>query len=314
MQRVTRPTVPWILLLVVLGGGGAYVLLRGAVAEQTVDESSSAVDPSGSVDPQATAERTPSQPPRLGPSAAVPTERVQGVWRFPGVEEVSAAETFERLMDRFSGEDRETLLRYYSELDDAAMVFSSREQYAWLIANGFPGPEDVLAAASTSEEDLRAYAAAGNAKALFFLVGRLADGLAAEREAGRFDREDMLLTDYPDRTWELRELGYQAAASGSPFVGYVLERLGAVSLGPGFDANMRFAGLHFASAMGDPRAIWSTQHIQGVDTGSVLITFGELQARAMERNPQMRRSPQTPFPIDSVTGNLYSAKKYPQSR
>jgi hypothetical protein len=327
VHAMTGRTALRAVLLMALIAAGTYIAVRepdSSDAAQNDARLASAKAPEDGapvVSPLAGKLSKPA-PPQAG--ATVHSEPVPFQWRFPGVDSVASAESFDELIDRYSGEERDLLLNYYGALDDAATVFSSREELVWLVANGFPMPEDVIAAASMSEEALRDLAAAGNAKATFFLIERIADQLGEELAAGRTVREWQPHADgtpaHLDKLDDLLELSDRAAASGSAFAGYLLERVASVRGARWDDGDFRFAALNWARTMGDGRAGWSLMEggaqgeFGGASPGGSLGEYLRIQSAALRRNPAvLDLRPRFPMP-DGPTSTLNRSQSLYRAR
>ena len=102
---------------------------------------------------------------------------------FPGLS-VPAASNWEELLAGLSPEARE-LVQAFADLYPEAYQFRTREQLEWMVAHGYPMPEEIVAARQMSMEDLLDKAISGdNLKAAMLARNRLIDEMLAEAEQG----------------------------------------------------------------------------------------------------------------------------------
>lgn len=164
------------------------------------------------------------------------------------------AGNFEELLARYSPAQQKVLKASYGSYDAEMMKFSTPEQLAWLKRRGFPMPEDVLAAKFLSDEQLKARADAGDAKAAAFLAERWMHRTTGNREAFVSGPASL----------ELALLQPEVVASGSPFGGYFYARAEAFKapmqhpdnphMAKIAAARSRVVGLAWAGLLGDGRA------------------------------------------------------------
>ena len=101
---------------------------------------------------------------------------------FPGLS-VPAASSWEELLAGLSPEERE-LAQAFADLYPEAYQFRTLEQLEWMVANGYPMPEEIIAARQMPLEDLVNRAMSGNVKAGMLARDRLLDELLAEAGDG----------------------------------------------------------------------------------------------------------------------------------
>lgn len=146
------------------------------------------------------------------------------------------------------------LLSRYAE----AYQYWSREQLEWMRNNGYPMPEDWVAAEKMTIEQLIALGRAGDAKAAMLAADRLLRQAVDNFEAGR----GPALNDSPERA-AMIDLEGRGSYQGncSPFYLYIdaryYEELSSVSPGSFSDSAVRQALVRYAvlSALGDRRAM-----------------------------------------------------------
>lgn len=164
----------------------------------------------------------------------------------------------EELWSGYTDEDQ-AIIRGFDSSHFNALTFVNEKQYEWMVRHGYPTPEEILAAAQMSTEELEARAAFGNVKAALFLADRyLAEAAALANDLTKAD--DPLDDDYAHLLEMAEEHGRAFARSGSAFAGYleanlIMERK---SRGPGTSlkspVEMAFKGFAFARRRGDRTA------------------------------------------------------------
>lgn len=166
------------------------------------------------------------------------------------------ARTYGELIGRYSEGQKKVIQEFYAGFTEAVpggteytfsgpFSFNSPEQLQWLVRNGYPTPDEVLAAASMSDEQLRKLSEAGNFKASVFLLDR-----KSVQAQGEF-RRDVVGSEDGRGGAEIQKLQSKVVSSGSPFGGYVLARRAKAN-----DARGQvLAGYALAAALGDSRAI-----------------------------------------------------------
>lgn len=88
-------------------------------------------------------------------------------FQFAGVTNVHTADSFKDWLAQFPEADRKTINAFADKVKFVYAV-NSPAQVAWMAEKGYPMPEDVIAASTMSDEDLRELAEHGSVKAGFF--------------------------------------------------------------------------------------------------------------------------------------------------
>lgn len=177
-------------------------------------------------------------------------------FQFPGVDEVPVVSSLEELLERYTPEQQEQILDFYRGFGgvqqgaskysvDNIFSFRTRKQLAWLVAAGFPTPDEVLLAGELSDVELRRLAERGNFKAMGFYLSDLppvaeipvVDLRAAIDMEIRFNR------------------------SGSPYAAYVAAKR-ALQDGQNDSA---LAAYKMAGFLGDSRALDYSHFLQAAD-------------------------------------------------
>ena len=241
-----------------------------------------------------------SEPPRSGDTApAVPTQSghpdsrenagdVTG-WieipqnlRFRGLVSVERSSSWETRLAKFSGRDQNYLNamndRYYGSIS-----FDSAEQQQRLIAQGFPMPEEWLAARDTTDAELERLAKAGNTKARMFQVDRVSERMApvlAERGLRDTPEDKELFRLFTDATQMAESL---LRETQSPFAAYLAGRV--FSAGTQGNRPEAMAGaFQLAKELGDPRADEFRSDFMawhpGMDAESVMVYYASFKGTA----------------------------------
>ena len=82
------------------------------------------------------------------------------------------AKNDEELRNSYGGTDRLTMDEFYKKFDQNIISFKSQDQYDWLVKNGYPMPEEVVAGYKMSIDDLGKLVDEGNVKASYFYLMR----------------------------------------------------------------------------------------------------------------------------------------------
>lgn len=167
---------------------------------------------------------------------------------------IKAAPSWNARLAELSDSDRD----YMKRVDDrylGILQFRDADEQRRLIAQGYPMPEEWLAARDLSDEDLAAMADAGDVNAKLFLADRISERLAPIQASRRPDVEPALpendiITGFArSNTAALQAL----RASDSPFAAYVYGR--TLSAGTwGAPPEPVAAGIALARDRGDDRA------------------------------------------------------------
>ncbi|MGA7296726.1 MAG: hypothetical protein WBW92_04345 [Rhodanobacteraceae bacterium] len=172
-------------------------------------------------------------------------------YQFGGVTRVQTWRDFEDWMSRFSASDQVVLRGFDKQFFG---VYRNRDpnQIAWMAGNGYPMPEDVLAAQSMSTVRLREAAAQGNIKAAFLLQSRELDQIAQRMGATSQTYGEVLQSDrqLADDLYNIRR---QVMNSPSPYRGFLLARQESVQAEDQVGVDV-LAALYLARMLGDDGA------------------------------------------------------------
>jgi hypothetical protein len=262
MSEQTKRTgaIVAVLALVLAVGLLGYWLGRGAAPQpKTPSTAKTAVVAASPASSRANKPVLPKQ----RKSASAPLERINASsiplkWRFAGITQYQSGNDTESWLAQFA--DHHDLIVRFNQRYPYAWNVSSPEEIAWLAKNGFPMPEDVIAADAMSDNDLRREADAGSSKALMLYYERLSSELlAAGREemnkgASTYEVMQRVAEAMPQTEFEVGRLSSLVRGMDTPFFGYVEANR------PFLDDNQTVreenlaAGLALAFARGDDRA------------------------------------------------------------
>ena len=138
---------------------------KAAYPAQSLDKASSPVEI-----PEQTPVKTATT--RYDSWIAVPAQ-----WRLPNPGKVEAATSWENRISKLPQDDQ-AWLRKLNERYDGALGFLTREEQQWMISQGFPMPEEWLAARAMPDSEIQRLAQSGNAKAQLFYMDRLSERLS----------------------------------------------------------------------------------------------------------------------------------------
>lgn len=118
--------------------------------------------------------------------AATGANRLQipSQWRFKNVSSVRRASSWDARLSQLPAAE-EAWLQERNDRYAGALAFASPEEQARMITQGFPMPEEWVAARRMSDLELESLAKAGNRKAQMFFVDRVSEGIGAVRNSGR---------------------------------------------------------------------------------------------------------------------------------
>ncbi|MEO8809142.1 MAG: hypothetical protein ABI386_02700 [Rhodanobacter sp.] len=184
--------------------------------------------------------------------AAVPIR-----FQLANVGRVKTAPTFQEWLAQFPL-DQQAKISGFNKAHFGVYRVNSREQVAWMAANGYPMPEDIVAAESVADRDLLKLANQGNDKAAFLLAERQNKELVAFLAEGGKRSAYFDGVEGRNRLNEQTTIDQLVKQSNSPYKGY-LQASEAIS---GSYANQGqdvidvdvIAGLSWASQLGDTRA------------------------------------------------------------
>lgn len=216
-------------------------------------------------------------------------------FQFPGVDNVATYSDDKAMLSSYTPQQRSLIEAYYGRYGggmggaDAYAVrgvfsFRNKEQLAWLVSQGYPMPDEIIAATKSSDEDLRRLAREGNLKAGAFYLERVSAAQERMISEGRLNPLDRIRG---QELAETAEIEAKVLASGSPFGGYVLAQRG-------MDANRGsqvLAGYAFASDLGDTRAsdfvmAYSRAHPE-ISGAEAIAAYRAAVTTAALRNPQL---------------------------
>lgn len=174
-------------------------------------------------------------------------------WQLPNIGEVERADSWEDRLAELPASDQEWL-RMLNDRYAGALAFASPEDQQWLIQQGFPMPEEWLAARGLHETELERLAESGNLKAQILFIDSVISEIGPVRASGRGldnSQEDRKLLSRLARATTMVTLMMESTQS--PFTAY-LE--GAVlSAGAQYNPPEYVAsGIMLARDLGDRRA------------------------------------------------------------
>jgi len=187
---------------------------------------------------------------KAGDVVAIPPK-----WRFRGI-----ASTQSTALDLASfnlyTEEEQAIVRRFNLLHPFVWGVHSAAETAWMAANGFPLPEEVIAADHMSDAELKDAADDGGMKAKFLYYDRLLSEV--DMQLDEFKQQGGTAADFAanhlDLESELHRMYQMVSGSDSPFLGY-LEASRAVWIDDPQVRNEVFAGgLALAYFRGDDRA------------------------------------------------------------
>lgn len=195
-------------------------------------------------------------------------------FQLPGIGQVRSASSFQEWLAQYPSY-QQAKISAFNRSHFGVYRVNSREQVAWMAANGYPMPEDVVAAEGLSDLDLFKLAGQGNDKAAFLLAERENDRLAAYLSKGG-KRSDFYDGVEGVRGFE-EELKIERLVerSNSPYKGYLQanKAISGLYADQGQDViDVRvIAGLTWAGQLGDTRAGQFTREYVGGDPLRMLI-------------------------------------------
>jgi hypothetical protein len=197
-------------------------------------------------------------------------------FQLPGVSVAKSGVNSKDWLAQFPA-DQQAKISAFNKRHFGLYQVNSREQVAWMAENGYPIPEDVIAAEKLSDADLRELAKQGNDKAGFMLRERTLDAIRSKLDEyhaqGRTDAD----------FWSGDPMAAQISAdelattdllnkSHSPYKGYVK------AFGNGRQENQlakdidAIAGLEWALRLGDFRAAqFLNAYVQGNSNLEALV-------------------------------------------
>lgn len=155
--------------------------------------------------------------------------------------------------------DQQEKIQAFNTAHFGVYSINSPQQVAWMAENGYPMPEDVIAAERLSDADLRELAKQGNDKAGFLLRERT----SAATKAGldNYHAQGKTNSDFWNNDPNARQITMDDLTtmqllqqSHSPFKGYVQALDSVLKDDPVSKDATIIAGLHWAQSLGDFRA------------------------------------------------------------
>jgi hypothetical protein len=205
-----------------------------------------------SVDPKLTMSR-PTSAMAARRDAAQPGQiKLPDRLRFPSVDYVKSAPSWNDRLATFTTAEKARLeslnARYYGMLE-----FHSAEEQRKLIEAGFPMPEEWLAAAAMSDQELKQLADAQSPKGSLFFADRELDRFLENKQRmldnGHYNDMDKSIID--SQAQAMLYAGNALSLTRSPFAAYLYGSVFGNLFG---DAEYTAAAISVARALGDPRA------------------------------------------------------------
>lgn len=180
--------------------------------------------------------------------------QIPSQWRFANVSSVRGAPSWDARLSRLPAAEEAWLQERNDHYADA-LAFGSLEEQQRMIAQGFPMPEEWLAAKRMPDLELEGLAKAGNRKARMFYIDRVSDRIGSIRGSGQglktSSPQDMALL---SRAAAADTMALQLMKStGSPFAAYLDARINAAMTQYTPPESMASAIL-LAGDLGDARA------------------------------------------------------------
>lgn len=267
----TSRRIGWLVVLVLLVAGYAWHRREPTAVPAP------ATSPVESMQPgQRQAESRPSAP-AAAPRFAVAADggvTIPPRFRLPGVDRVLSAPSYKEWLAQYPAY-QQAKINAFNDAHFGVYRVNSREQVAWMAQNGYPMPEDVLAAEGMNDAALLALAEQGNDKAGFLLQERRAAELAAYLAKGGTRSDYFNGLDGERRSRVNMELRQLMERSNSPYKGYAQasEALSGIYADPKDIDVQAIAGLYWARNLGDSRADQLIQDYVGSDSRRQLIWY-----------------------------------------
>ncbi|MEO8746249.1 MAG: hypothetical protein ABI379_01105 [Rhodanobacter sp.] len=202
-------------------------------------------------------------------TAAVPIR-----FQLANVSRVRTAPSFQEWLAQFPL-DQQAKISAFDKAHFGVYRVSSREQVAWMAANGYPMPEDIVASESLADRDLLKLANQGNDKAAFLMAERQDKELLAFLAEGGHRSDYFGGIEGRDRIADDMTIDQLVKQSNSPYKGFLeaAEANGGLYADQGGDAvDVRvIAGLVWAEQLGDLRASQFVDDYVGGDPQRMVI-------------------------------------------
>ncbi|MEO9079058.1 MAG: hypothetical protein ABI268_07060 [Rhodanobacter sp.] len=227
-------------------------------------------------------------------TAAVPVR-----FQLAGVGRVRTAPSFQEWLAQFPLY-QQAQISAFNDAHFGVYRVNSREQVAWMAANGYPMPEDVVAAERISDMTLLKLADQGNDKAAFLLAERQNKKLVTFLAGGGERRAYYDGMEGRSRLDEQTTIDRLLEQSNSPYKGYnqASEAISGLYADQGRDViDVRvIAGLVWAEQLGDTRAgQFMTEFVGGdpqrmvlLDTASVVMSDAVVDMAFMQHHGGQR--------------------------
>lgn len=265
-----------ILWIVLATGSVLFGCTKEHAAEKSASTSigASVGEESGQVNGQAKT-GSPNQSNNTGLWITVP-ERLQ----FPGLANVEVAPSWNARVSRLSATDQAYLAKV-SERYYGAVEFLSEAEQRRLIEQGFPMPEEWLAARHIPDSELERLSKAGNVKAQMFQVDRVGERVAPvleERGLLNTPADKELFRQFTETTVVAEQL---LRDTHSPFAAYLAGRLFSAGTS-GNQLEPIAAAFQLARDLGDERAdtyrsAFMQQH-PNMNAEAVMASYSMLKA------------------------------------
>ena len=136
------------------------------------------------------------------------------------VSRVKTAPNFQEWLAQFPL-DQQAQITAFNKAHFGVYRVNSREQVAWMAANGYPMPEDIVAAEGLADRDLLKLASRGNDKAAFLLAERQNKKLVAFLAEGGRRSDYFNGVEGRNRLDEQATIDRLVKQSNSPYKGYI---------------------------------------------------------------------------------------------
>ena len=201
---------------------------------------------------------------------------VPGPWRFPEAPRIEAARSWEERLAKFSP-SQQVYLRGLNDRYLGVLAFDSPDEQERLIRQGFPMPEEWLAAQDLLDSELEALAKEGNFKAQMLQIDRVGQQVGAVLDArGGLDTERPEHREMLVRLAEAKFMNLEMLrATGSPFAAYQYGQT-RYAMTPARPPEYLASSLLLAGDLGDKRAVQFQQQFAGKHSdldGNLLMTF-----------------------------------------
>lgn len=277
MLKKSTHLIAGIIAAALGGGGWLYLKSEDAAFDREIAGQTNRVEPGFGTVASSGADRGPA-------SLAIPVR-----YRFAGVGGVLAAADEADLLARYTPAQRELIGSFFAAYGAGresggqyafsnVFSFHSADQLGWLVSQGFPTPDDVLAAAMMSDEALKALSDEGNFKASAFYLGR--QSAQAPKAGEAVDRAALA-----DEIENLKLAG-DLLSEGSALGPYAYARYALASGQRG----MALASLGYAKQLGDMRddfALAFAEANPDIPPLEVLRGYQLVQSTSM-KNPRLR--------------------------